>query len=1029
VKREFVAETFAAQDSALSLRVEQLRDIEGVRAQEAEQAKAALHTARTLASLVERRTGRSQARTQHLTGEPAHQTRVQQLAAGRRAAAALPAVDARARLLQEINGLQQQHGKDAGELVVAAQVRDALRPAHVELPIRDAAQQEAKGSIGKQKERLEALAALVKARGEAARLAGEETSATAKAAEGQGAVELAQAALAALDAVGEASRQAQGALQAGRDRVEGCRRFETDAKAVRVWTDTRSPALAKELEQEQRVLGEREQDLTRAEQTLTDAQHRVDADAALALAANLRPDEPCPVCGSTDHPQPRHRSGDEVRDDALALRKTADALVKSARTGHEVQGKLVATVQATRITEKTAAEAAANRLRDAGFQGPEAWQVALAAAMADLAPLDGAEQERQVALAGRPNRAQALEWARQTADQRRTAAEQAAQRRTVATTTLQGLGERLGPVADAAVETLATQQAIRQAETAFDTETQAILKLRNDMQQAEARVSTLAGQVDALAKQLQAKRNDLPTTQQAAEKALADAQFDTEQAARACALTAAVLDTLQRQVEQWTLELAQLDTQLADLEREIDGRPAPDLVTAQQLAEQCATVATQAAEDRLAVASEQDQLRAKDKRFRELEEERRLLVADSRGLLDLSQRLNGEIAPKIDFATWMLTWWLDRVLRAANSRLRTLSDSRYAFRLRTGQTDGRVCAGLDVDVLDTWSNRLRDVNALSGGEKFLASLSLALGLADVVQSLNGGVQLDTLFIDEGFGSLDAETLGRAMELIEALSEHRSVGLISHVEAMQREIPSQVRVTKSPAGSKVTVVRSAKAYGRDVRVEPQTDAQHFGRRLIRDVTRGNLLRLCLRPRVEVQRVRVVVAVEVEAHARHPLYRLAHPVQPAHVAGHRDRHLYPSQRAGPHAAGRALRVLLALLDGRQPRGLQRLAQHRLHRGNIGQRLTFVRLALTHRSRAHLLAKRPGLAQLHGQFGLVGQLRARGTGAARGAARRHLDPQPVQTVAVDLDALEQFASACSRRRHRRAPGPQFVAALDPV
>jgi exonuclease SbcC len=810
VKREFVAETFAAQDSALSLRVEQLRDIEGVRAQEAEQAKAALHTARTLASLVERRTGRSQARTQHLTGEPAHQTRVQQLAAGRRAAAALPAVDARARLLQEINGLQQQHGKDAGELVVAAQVRDALRPAHVELPIRDAAQQEAKGSIGKQKERLEALAALVKARGEAARLAGEETSATAKAAEGQGAVELAQAALAALDAVGEASRQAQGALQAGRDRVEGCRRFETDAKAVRVWTDTRSPALAKELEQEQRVLGEREQDLTRAEQTLTDAQHRVDADAALALAANLRPDEPCPVCGSTDHPQPRHRSGDEVRDDALALRKTADALVKSARTGHEVQGKLVATVQATRITEKTAAEAAANRLRDAGFQGPEAWQVALAAAMADLAPLDGAEQERQVALAGRPNRAQALEWARQTADQRRTAAEQAAQRRTVATTTLQGLGERLGPVADAAVETLATQQAIRQAETAFDTETQAILKLRNDMQQAEARVSTLAGQVDALAKQLQAKRNDLPTTQQAAEKALADAQFDTEQAARACALTAAVLDTLQRQVEQWTLELAQLDTQLADLEREIDGRPAPDLVTAQQLAEQCATVATQAAEDRLAVASEQDQLRAKDKRFRELEEERRLLVADSRGLLDLSQRLNGEIAPKIDFATWMLTWWLDRVLRAANSRLRTLSDSRYAFRLRTGQTDGRVCAGLDVDVLDTWSNRLRDVNALSGGEKFLASLSLALGLADVVQSLNGGVQLDTLFIDEGFGSLDAETLGRAMELIEALSEHRSVGLISHVEAMQREIPSQVRVTKSPAGSKVTVVRSAKA---------------------------------------------------------------------------------------------------------------------------------------------------------------------------------------------------------------------------
>lgn len=810
VKRDYKPESFAAFDSEFSLRLEQLREIEGVRAQEAEQAKAALHTARTLASLVERRTGRSAARTQHLTGEPAHQTRVQQLAAGRRAAAALPALDASARLLQEINGLQQQHGKDAAELVVAERDRDALRPAHGQLPVRDAAQQEAKQAIGKQKERLLALAALAKARDEDARLAGEATAATAKAAEAQASAVAAQAALEALDAVALASRQAQDGLKAGRERVESCRRFEADAKAVRIWTDTRGPALAKELEREQGVLREREQDLTRAEQTLTDAQRRVDADAALALAATLRPDHPCPVCGSTDHPQPRHRSGDDERDDALALRKTAEALVKSARTGHEVQGKLVASVQATLHTEQTAADAAANRLRDAGFQGPGAWQQALDAAVADLTPLDRAEQARQVALAGRPNLAQALALARQTADQRRTAAEQAAQRHTVATTTLQGLAERLGAVADAAVETLATQQAIRQAEAAFDTETLAILKLRNDMQRAETRVSTLAGQVDALAGQLQAKRNDLPTTQQAAEKALADAQFDTEPAARACALPATVLDTLQRQVQQWTLDLAQLDTQLADLEREIDGRPAPDLDAAQQLAHERAALATTAAEDRLNVAGEQEQLRAKDRRFKELEEERKQLVADSRGLLDLSQRLNGEIAPKIDFATWMLTWWLDRVLRAANSRLRTLSDSRYAFRLRTGQTDGRVCAGLDVDVLDTWSNRLRDVNALSGGEKFLASLSLALGLADVVQSLNGGVQLDTLFIDEGFGSLDAETLGRAMELIEALSEHRSVGLISHVEAMQREIPSQVRVTKSPAGSKVTVVRSAKA---------------------------------------------------------------------------------------------------------------------------------------------------------------------------------------------------------------------------
>ena len=181
------------------------------------------------------------------------------------------------------------------------------------------------------------------------------------------------------------------------------------------------------------------------------------------------------------------------------------------------------------------------------------------------------------------------------------------------------------------------------------------------------------------------------------------------------------------------------------------------------------------------------------------------LLADLQGLVTLSKHLNGEVPPKIDFPTWMLTWWLERVLTCANVRMHLLSESRYAFRLRTEVRDNRRVAGLDVDVLDTWSNQLRDVNILSGGEKFLASLSLALGLADVVQSLNGGVQLNTLFIDEGFGSLDAATLERAMDLINKIAETRAVGIISHVEALQRAITSQIRVTKSPGGSVATVV--------------------------------------------------------------------------------------------------------------------------------------------------------------------------------------------------------------------------------
>lgn len=109
-------------------------------------------------------------------------------------------------------------------------------------------------------------------------------------------------------------------------------------------------------------------------------------------------------------------------------------------------------------------------------------------------------------------------------------------------------------------------------------------------------------------------------------------------------------------------------------------------------------------------------------------------------------------------------------------------------------------SGLDVRVLDEHTGVPRAPESLSGGERFLASLSLALGLAEVVSQRAGGITLDTLFVDEGFGSLDAQTLDLVMEVLDGLREHgRTVGVISHVGAMQERIPAQVVVTPVPGG--------------------------------------------------------------------------------------------------------------------------------------------------------------------------------------------------------------------------------------
>ena len=128
------------------------------------------------------------------------------------------------------------------------------------------------------------------------------------------------------------------------------------------------------------------------------------------------------------------------------------------------------------------------------------------------------------------------------------------------------------------------------------------------------------------------------------------------------------------------------------------------------------------------------------------------------------------------------------------------------LRCREGAADLRRTAGLDLEVLDKATGRWRDVSTLSGGESFMASLALAVGLSDVVQNGSGSVRLDMLFIDEGFGSLDEGTLARAMELLVRLSDgKRTVGVISHVAELRERIAGKLIVTRTPTGSTVHAV--------------------------------------------------------------------------------------------------------------------------------------------------------------------------------------------------------------------------------
>lgn len=175
----------------------------------------------------------------------------------------------------------------------------------------------------------------------------------------------------------------------------------------------------------------------------------------------------------------------------------------------------------------------------------------------------------------------------------------------------------------------------------------------------------------------------------------------------------------------------------------------------------------------------------------------------------LSNTANGNLSgkEKIMLETYIQMTYFDRIINRANTRFMIMSGGQYELKRRIEAENNRSQSGLELDVIDHYNGTERSVKTLSGGESFKASLSLALGLSDEIQSSAGGIQLDTMFVDEGFGSLDEESLAQAMKALSDLAEgNRLVGIISHVSELKERIDKQIVVTKEKSGgSKVAIV--------------------------------------------------------------------------------------------------------------------------------------------------------------------------------------------------------------------------------
>ena len=162
---------------------------------------------------------------------------------------------------------------------------------------------------------------------------------------------------------------------------------------------------------------------------------------------------------------------------------------------------------------------------------------------------------------------------------------------------------------------------------------------------------------------------------------------------------------------------------------------------------------------------------------------------------------------RITLESYVQAAYFDRILERANQRLAVMTDNQYDLRRQVGSDDNRSKTGLELDVVDHYNGTVRSVRSLSGGEAFMASLSLALGLADEIQESAGGIQLDTMFVDEGFGSLSSAPLDQVIKALVKLSDgKRLVCLISHVPQLKERIDKQLVVTKARSGgSQVKII--------------------------------------------------------------------------------------------------------------------------------------------------------------------------------------------------------------------------------
>lgn len=524
-------------------------------------------------------------------------------------------------------------------------------------------------------------------------------------------------------------------------------------------------------------------------QTFLQLEQKWIANQASILAAKLVEGEPCPVCGSTDHQVTHFADHDTVDEEQLEKMR---ALVQAEeRLYFEKEAALKSVKQLYKETDEQLAtlniSVADQQNIKATLQHVEHQIVILKVVSEQLTEV----RTKQKNLSGVLEKLQGgqLQLERHLAEC------------TMALTKQQTIvAEQQKQIPENLQSIQALKRAIEEAskhKTALQTAWQASQQNLQQTKEAASNATTAVELAKNAFEEVQAKLN---VKRELFSENMKEAGFEGYQAYQAAKRSVAEIDALRKACNDYALLVHTLQVQITEGVKQLQGKQKQDLVL---LEAKLRTLRATYEESFNLLQRTKGYAKACEDfavKIEEAADKIQSLEREAGRVKELHSLLNGQNAKKISFERYIQINYLDKITAAANLRLHHLSNGQFRLQRSDRLEKHAKQSGLGLDVYDAYTDQVRDVKTLSGGEKFNASLSLALGMADVIQSYQGNIRIETMFIDEGFGSLDEEALNKAIDtLIDLQDSGRMIGVISHVAELKAAMPAVLHVEKTLNG--------------------------------------------------------------------------------------------------------------------------------------------------------------------------------------------------------------------------------------